>query len=165
MTVKFVIGAPYIYFSFNSVIKVSQGFNCYCFSGLESKPRVGEYYAMVYVVTAAFEELRQLLDTDTLDASVKKNVKMFFRSGWNYVDMIAINTFFIGAAMRIDTNWGEFLDIFVPFLNVKFCLPSFQIIYNIYARIFWVRNSNCYFASRKDLAFSWGDSFSKQKNN
>ena len=62
---------------------------------------------MVYVVTAAMEEVRQLFDTDTLDASVKKNLKLFFRSGWNYVDLISINTFFIGAVMRIDPNWGK----------------------------------------------------------
>ena len=68
---------------------------------------MGEYYAMVYVVTAAMEEVRQLFDTDTLDASVKKNLKVFFRSGWNYVDMVAINTFFIGAVMRFELNWGE----------------------------------------------------------
>ena len=82
-------------------------FNHYCFSELQAEPRVGEYYVIVYVVIAGMEEMRQFFDTDTLDASLNKNLKIFFNSGWNYVDLIAINTFFIGAATRFNPNWGE----------------------------------------------------------
>ena len=62
---------------------------------------------IVYVVIAGMEEMRQLFDTDTLDASLNKNLKIFFNSEWNYVDLIATKTFFIGAATRFNPNWGE----------------------------------------------------------
>ena len=138
-------------------------FNCYCISGLEPEPRVGEYYAMVYVVTAAMEEGRQLLDTDALDASVKKNLKMFFRSGWNYVDMIAINTFFIGAVMRIDPIWGETDRSILSAPSFNVCIKTnFPLLKSTFEKkllvftpdMFCILNCNCYWDSGKDLCFS-----------
>ncbi|XP_059152095.1 transient receptor potential cation channel subfamily M member 4-like [Physella acuta] len=100
-----------------------------------------EVYLLVYVVIELAEEIMEFYYTEpAFDNKGNKlwlKLKTFYSSGWNWVDLVSITLFFIGAGLRVysffestDSDIFEFARVLLCF---DFIMFTIRLLHNCYS--------------------------------
>ncbi|XP_012554388.2 transient receptor potential cation channel subfamily M member 1 isoform X1 [Hydra vulgaris] len=68
----------------------------------EDKPSIAEWFLVVYIVSLAIEELRQIVQDEAL--TLEGKIASWWSSNWNKLDAVALSLFFVALALRFSPN-------------------------------------------------------------